>query len=240
MAIVITFIVLLPAVVLAESVPPESDGTVTTEEVETKPKNSVLVRESLTRTKKPKATNAFWDELAICETASNWQDGGQWSGGLGIYQGTWENFGGTEFAPSPGRATREEQIVVAHRISTQGYKTVRKRNPDWAKRNGVPPTYVWDQEPVGFGGWGCYKSKSTGKYRMEKPRLYYYDQPHRVPFAEFHFGERGALVKDLQTFLRITQDGHYGVKTRLAHMKWLKKHNHSLEGVPPVPRHKRG
>lgn len=233
MAIVISFIVLLPAVVLAEGVQPAPEGgAVTTEEVEVKPKNSVLVRQSLTRTKFPKATNAFWDELAICETASNWQDSGKWSGGLGIYQGTWEFFGGTEFAPSPAKATREEQIVVANRISTQGYKTIKKRDPDWARRNGVPDTYLWEKEPVGFGGWGCYKSKSTGKYRMAKPRLYYHDHPHKVPFAEFYFNERGALVKDLQTYLRITVDGHYGAKTRRAHLRWLQKNGHPTEGVP--------
>jgi hypothetical protein len=236
MAFVIAFIILIPPVVLAERVPTDSDpGAVTTMEVEevVKPR-SVLIRESLTRTKKPKATNGFWDKLAVCETNSNWQDGGKWAGGLGIYQGTWENFGGTEFAPSPGKATKKEQIIVAHRISTQGYKTVRYRDPKRAKIMGVPAKYVWEKEPVGFGGWGCYKSKSTGLYRMEKPKLYYHDTPRLVPFASFSMNERSALVKDLQTWLRVTVDGHYGAKTRRAHLRWLKKRGHSTEGVPPL------
>ena len=31
-------------------------------------------------------------------------------------RGTWRSFGGTEFAPNAGLATREEQIIVAERI----------------------------------------------------------------------------------------------------------------------------
>lgn len=236
LAFIIVFIILVPPVVLAERVPSDP-GTVRETDVKEvivqKPK-SVLIRESLTRTPKPKATIAFWDKLAVCETNSNWKDGGKWAGGLGIYQGTWENFGGTEFAPSPGKATKKEQIIVAHRISTQGYKTIRYRDPDWAKRKGVPVSYKWEKEPVGFGGWGCYKSKSTGKYRMAKPKLYYHDKPSLVPFAHFTFGEKSVLVKDLQTWLRITVDGEYGPKTRRAHLRWLKKRGLSTEGVPSL------
>lgn len=235
-AFIVLFILLVPPVVLAERVPSDP-GLVREEAVEgvipQKPK-SVLIREGLTRTKKPKATISFWNELAVCETNSNWKNGGKWAGGLGIYQGTWENWGGTEFAPSPDEATKAEQIIVAHRISTQGYKTIRHRDPEWAKRKGVPVSYVWEKPAVGFGGWGCYKSKSTGKYRMAKPKLYYYDKPRLVPLANFTFGEKSALVKDLQTWLRITVDGEYGPKTRRAHLRYLKKRGLSTEGVPPL------
>ena len=189
---------------------------------------------NLPYTVKPKATNKFWDAVAQCETAGNWQDGGKWSGGLGIYQGTWENYGGEEFAPSPGKATKEEQIIVAHRISTQGYKTVRHRDPDWAKRNGVPVSFVWDKKPVGFGGWGCYKSKSTGKYRMAKPKLFHYD-PAMVPIVQYSFNQKGLIVKDLQTLVGVRVDGHYGVRTRAAHVKYLKNRNMSVAGVPSLP-----
>lgn len=197
----------------------------------------VLLRESLTKTPKPKATMSFWEKLAVCETNSNWKNGGQWAGGLGIYQGTWENWGGTEFAPSPDKATKAEQIIVAHRISTQGYKTIRYRDPEWAKRNGVPVSYVWEKPAVGFGGWGCYKSKSTGLYRMAKPKLYYYDKPRLVPLAAFTYGEKSKLVKDLQTWLRITVDGEYGPKTRKAHLRYLTKRRLPVDGVPPLNTH---
>ena len=212
---------------------PNGNVPVVIEEVTSK--NSVLIRSTLTKTNKPKATTKFWEELAVCETNSNWQDSGTWSGGLGIYQGTWENWGGDEFAPTPPEATKEDQIIVANRVSTQGYKTIRHRDPEWAKIHGVPNSYVWKKDPVGFGGWGCYKSKSTGKYRMDKPRLYYHDKPHLVPLAQFYFNERGMIVEDLQTFLRVTVDGHYGAKTREAHAKWLRSKRLSTEGLPAIP-----
>jgi uncharacterized protein YabE (DUF348 family) len=61
-----------------------------------------------------------WDKLAQCESGGRWDtvdpvpDG--YDGGLGIYRGTWRAFGGTEFAPNAGLATREQQIIVGMRI----------------------------------------------------------------------------------------------------------------------------
>jgi hypothetical protein len=62
-------------------------------------------------------TNVNWDGIARCETAGNWSmRGSTFSGGLGFYNGTWNAFGGREFAPNAGMATREQQIVVAERV----------------------------------------------------------------------------------------------------------------------------
>lgn len=121
----------------------------------------------------------YWEKVAQCETANNWKNGGTWAGGLGIYtkgkfgsssMGTWEYYGGEEFAPTPDKATKEEQIKVANRIAVLGYRTVVNRDPEWAKRAGVPATYVYHKKPVGFSGWGCVKSKSTGKWRIGLPK----------------------------------------------------------------------
>lgn len=121
----------------------------------------------------------YWEQVAQCETANNWQNGGTWAGGLGIYtkgkfgssnMGTWEYYGGEEFAPTPDKATKEEQIKVANRIAVLGYKTVVQRDPKWAKIHGVPATYTYDKKPVGFSGWGCVKSKATGKWRIGLPK----------------------------------------------------------------------
>ena len=64
--------------------------------------------------------NPRWDELAQCESGGRWNtvDSGPdgYDGGLGIYRGTWRAFGGTEFAPNAGLATREQQIIVGQRI----------------------------------------------------------------------------------------------------------------------------
>jgi uncharacterized protein YabE (DUF348 family) len=61
-----------------------------------------------------------WDELAQCESGGRWDtvdpNPNGFDGGLGIYRGTWRAFGGTEFAPNAGLATREQQIIVGQRI----------------------------------------------------------------------------------------------------------------------------
>jgi hypothetical protein len=86
------------------------------------------------------ATIEFWYELAWCETHRDWRHyGGVYNGGLGIYDGTWKHWGGTEFAPTARDASIAEQIVVANRISTQGWQPVGKKF----------------REPVWFGGWGA-------------------------------------------------------------------------------------
>jgi hypothetical protein len=67
----------------------------------------------------------FWEAVAWCETNHNWQDGGYFSGGLGIAQITWRKYGGKQFASRPSKATKEEQIIVANRIAFFGYQTKR-------------------------------------------------------------------------------------------------------------------
>lgn len=72
---------------------------------------------------------AYWDRMAQCETGGNWQHFpyGTWTGGLGIYNQTWIGWGGGEFAPTAGQATKEQQIIVADRIAAD----------------------------VGYSAWGC-------------------------------------------------------------------------------------
>lgn len=62
-------------------------------------------------------TSVNWDGIARCETGGNWSmQGRSFSGGVGFYNGTWNGFGGQQFAPNAGMATREQQIVVAERV----------------------------------------------------------------------------------------------------------------------------
>jgi hypothetical protein len=61
--------------------------------------------------------DAVWDRIAACETGGNWQmQGSRFSGGVGFANTTWNAFGGREFAPNAGMATRDQQIVVAERV----------------------------------------------------------------------------------------------------------------------------
>ncbi len=67
-------------------------------------------------------TDWHWDTLATCESGGKWNTvdpdpgGGLNDGGLGIARVTWIGFGGRDFAPNAGLATREEQIIVGQRI----------------------------------------------------------------------------------------------------------------------------
>ena len=71
----------------------------------------------------------YWDRMAQCETGGNWQHFpyGTWTGGLGIYNQTWLGWGGGEFAPTAGQASKDQQIIVANRIAAD----------------------------VGYSAWGC-------------------------------------------------------------------------------------
>jgi resuscitation-promoting factor RpfB len=70
------------------------------------------------------AGNSVWDDLARCESGGNWaiNTGNGYSGGLQFSLGTWQQYGGAEFAAYPHQATREEQIIVAERLrAVRGY-----------------------------------------------------------------------------------------------------------------------
>jgi hypothetical protein len=126
----------------------------------------------------------YWEKVALCESSKDgkkprWHNPGQWAGGLGIYtkgsfgdsdMGTWERWGGEEFAPSPDLASKEEQIIVANRIALLGWKTTVYRDPEVAAIKGIPAVYEYNKKPAGFRGWGCIKSKSTGKWRIGLPK----------------------------------------------------------------------
>jgi hypothetical protein len=58
-----------------------------------------------------------WERVSQCETRGDWgMQGPLYSGGLGIRNTTWSEYGGREFAPDAGLATVDQQIVVARRI----------------------------------------------------------------------------------------------------------------------------
>jgi hypothetical protein len=139
----------------------------------------------------------FWVDIADCETGSDWTNPGRYSGGLGIFIGSWDGWGGREFAPTPAEASPGQQITVANRISTQG----------WTRPDGK---YV---RPVGFGGWGC--SKVVGA-----PQLLTFT-PESVLAHPFSWSQRGEVVRDLQAILGLPRDGVYGRQTWVVHVRHL-------------------
>ncbi len=97
----------------------------------------------------------YWSKVAQCETGQNWQDGGNWGGGLGIAESTWQGYGGKQFASHPSKATVLEQIVVANRIAVFGFQTNEYLTLE-DRLNGKP----FFRPAVGFNGWGCIKNNT--------------------------------------------------------------------------------
>ena len=186
---------------------------VTTIKVETL---SINVKPAFSELGKPRALDHYWDRMAQCETKGNWKDKGKWSGGLGIYTSTWIGFGGKEFAPKPELATREQQILIANRISTQGYQTKNEYLTIEQKLSNKP----FFRNAVGFSGWGCMK-------QIGKPILFT-RPPFKIYFWRYQIGERSERVKTLQKLIGIRNvDGYYGPLTKKAHKEFVDK-NKSL------------
>jgi hypothetical protein len=148
---------------------------------------------------KPIAPDAYWHAMAKCETGTNWQNGGRFSGGLGIYTGSWKAWGGADFADIPANATPEQQITIANRISTQG----------WTRPDGSV------QRAVGFSGWGCRRT-------IGQPMLLKFT-PDSVLAQQFHWQESGEAVRELQSLLGVPVNGIYGKLTSEAHVALLRE-----------------
>ena len=64
-----------------------------------------------------------WSAIAACESGGNWSTntGNGFSGGLQFSQGTWDAYGGGQYASSAAGASESQQIAVAQRVlSGQG------------------------------------------------------------------------------------------------------------------------
>ena len=85
--------------------------------------------------------DAYYDQLARCETGGNWQHSTKsYTGGLGIHRQTWRTWSDT---PSAKGRTPVEQVKVADAIAFKSHI-----NPDGRK--------IWR---VGPWGWGCLKGQ---------------------------------------------------------------------------------
>ena len=87
--------------------------------------------------------DAYYDGLARCETGGNWKHSTRsYTGGLGIYRGTWQRW--SDSSSAKGK-TPAQQVKVADAIAFKSHI-----NPDGTK--------VWR---VGPWGWGCLKGQKS-------------------------------------------------------------------------------
>jgi hypothetical protein len=106
----------------------------------------------------------FWEAVSWCETNHKWNDGGYYAGGLGIAQSAWRGYGGWQFAKSPKKATKEQQIIVANRIAFFGFQTRNTYASLTDKQNNTPffrPAIGWRNAK----NWG----KNCVNWRTRKP-----------------------------------------------------------------------
>ena len=127
-------------------------------EIQSEPRSTILPLDRPTKWKtvsfKMGPSIKYWKDVAQCETGNNWQDKGNFGGGLGIAITTWIGYGGLEFAPHPSKATPLEQIVVANRIAVFGYQT----KDEFLTLEDKALNKPFFRPAVGFYGWGCIKN----------------------------------------------------------------------------------
>jgi nucleoid-associated protein YgaU len=64
------------------------------------------------------ADSVNWDAIAACESGNNWSinTGNGFYGGLQFTQGTWNAYGGGQYAGTASQASRSQQIAVAEKV----------------------------------------------------------------------------------------------------------------------------
>ncbi|MFE9094809.1 transglycosylase family protein [Streptomyces sp. NPDC007264] len=70
------------------------------------------------------ADSGVWDRIARCESGGNWHinTGNGYYGGLQFAAGTWRAYGGTAYAPTADKASKQAQIAVATKVrNAQGW-----------------------------------------------------------------------------------------------------------------------
>ncbi|MEV1294609.1 resuscitation-promoting factor [Pseudonocardia sp. NPDC049635] len=82
-------------------------------------KKKVEQTQERTSTEAPAVSNgATWDRLAQCESGGNWSinTGNGYHGGLQFNKQTWQAYGGSKYAPTADKASREQQIAIAENV----------------------------------------------------------------------------------------------------------------------------
>ncbi|MBA2390331.1 MAG: transglycosylase family protein, partial [Geodermatophilaceae bacterium] len=66
----------------------------------------------------PPSDAGVWDALAQCESGGNWSinTGNGYYGGLQFDKGTWDAYGGQQYADYPHQASKSQQIATAERL----------------------------------------------------------------------------------------------------------------------------
>jgi nucleoid-associated protein YgaU len=107
-------------------------------------------------------TGVNWDAVAKCESGGNWNinTGNGYYGGLQFTKGTWAGYGGTKYAASAHRATREQQIAIAQKVlQGQGIGAW----PTCGRRAGATGHFTPKRSAPVQSGWNRSRNASPAK-----------------------------------------------------------------------------
>jgi hypothetical protein len=108
----------------------------------------------------------FWEAVSWCETNHDWDDHGHFAGGLGMAKSVWVNYGGRQFASTPQKATKHEQIIIANRVAFFGFQTKNIYRTLQDRQNNKPyfrPAVGW--KSMTKWGKGCVNWKTRKPLR---------------------------------------------------------------------------
>jgi nucleoid-associated protein YgaU len=118
-----------------------------------------------------------WDAIAQCESGNNWSTstGNGYYGGLQFSQGTWNAYGGGQYASTANRASRSQQIAVAEKVlSGQGIGAW----PVCGKRSGSSASYT-SRNTEGTSQRSSQRSESSTRSQSSTTQKYY-PKKHRT------------------------------------------------------------
>ena len=175
LGVIATMILSLFGVGVEENIP--TDTTVPTQAVHARAVSPThpMLRTQMRTGKVP--SRAFWLAVAHCETHQEWDRGKNWtkknsrayvSGGLGIANSTWQGYGGRQFARKAAFATKDEQMIVANRVSFLGYQTKNVYMTLDDKLNNRP----YFRPPAKTPNWG----KNCVDWKTAKPLKIYVEK----------------------------------------------------------------
>ncbi|MGX1129562.1 hypothetical protein RKD49_001752 [Streptomyces glaucescens] len=126
------------------------------------------------------ADGGVWDRIAQCESGGNWHinTGNGYYGGLQFSAGTWRAFGGTAYAPTADRATKDQQIAVATKV---------QRAQGWG---------AWPTCSVRAGAYGSAPEAPAPAAAPAKPAEKPAGQPAGTPARTAGHTDRGASRGD--------------------------------------------
>jgi len=153
------------------------------------------------------ADSVNWDAVAQCESGNNWSTntGNGFYGGLQFTRGTWQAYGGSQYAATANQASRSQQIAVAEKVlSGQGIGAW----PVCGKRAGSSASYT-SRNSQGTSSRSSHRSaspvrsESTTTHKKFFPKKHHRTQQSHATVRTSTAGTGSYVVKSGDTLSKI-------------------------------------